>query len=183
MGGVRLENVPSGFSFTMGDIGQFQAMGILCGGNDGWFVDDLNMNITINGVKQSINWPYNQWIDGNGQHQQTENATGSYTDAPNYEIFFPDGSWASQMGVTMGEVSISCPSEYAACLQSACSTEVGPLITAASSLDALTTLQAPNTASAETTALVQCITQTIAASSTAPTPDPNSQDCSSGGGR
>ena len=69
MGGDRTDG-PGTFTFTMGDIGVFSAMKILCSGNDGWLIDDLTMQISNSAGVESQAWPYYQWIDGDGHRQE-----------------------------------------------------------------------------------------------------------------
>merc|ERR1711998_155217 len=156
MGGDRTDG-PGTFTFTMGDIGVFSAMKILCSGNDGWLIDDLTMQISNSAGVESQAWPYYQWIDGDG-HRQAVNATGSYTNAPNYEIFYPGipslqvaPSWSSQAGVTYAEIRMTCPTQYDVCMSTTtCPPQIAAVMAAGD-------LNPPTGATTETLSLLQCI--------------------------
>merc|ERR1711998_492550 len=96
-------------------------------------------------------------IDGDS-HRQAVNATGSYTNAPNYEIFYPGipslqvaPSWSSQAGVTYAEIRMTCPTQYDVCMSTTtCPPQIAAVMAAGD-------LNPPTGATTETLSLLQCI--------------------------
>jgi hypothetical protein len=75
---------------------------ILCTGNDGWKVDSLS--IAAGGP--AVQYDYNGWIDGDGNGPSS----------PKSEIFYLDGTWASQGTLSTAEVQQECGVPYQQCL-------------------------------------------------------------------
>lgn len=129
-------------NYDIGDIGDFVAAKIWNTGNDGWRLETLTINIGGN----DYIFAYDQWIDGNGSTEQ----------APHAELFYADGSWSSQGGVSMAEIQIMCPSQTAACMADAtCVSEFG---TALAGGDIAVVFQDPSTWSgAATPGIMACL--------------------------
>eukprot|EP01047_Picozoa_sp_COSAG01_P042569 COSAG01_NODE_3725_length_5760_cov_46.275746_5_plen_696_part_00 len=98
------------YIFDLPANAQLWAVKILNTGNDGWKLDRLTISPSLS---PSVVINYNGWIDGDGSSART----------PKSEIFYMDGSWASQGHLSPTEVQRVCPDPYRQCT-GACQTEL-----------------------------------------------------------